>query len=264
MKAFDRALGCISSVKWERNKKSQGNDCKPPCQKLWEIFLTFTFPNLTLLFLNLLHYKTQHMCKLLSCCLMKHSFLLPVRQFLQTWGLHFGLATRAEPWARGTAVVSSKGRSFCYFCTSFSNPVELSKTDQMKAKVRFHVFSPKKSYEKLIFVVCGVTIQLHCHLQCSNHMVQESAIHWKEKIFRSRHSHFRPKAGSGHVLWCIKTFTGCGLWHLPCTQVSQPSICWLRATFCLNLMRLQLAGLVMLKYVSALPCRPLWAICKRD
>lgn len=84
MRAFDRALGCISSVKCERNKKPQGNDCKPPCQKLWEIFLSSTFPNLTLLFLNLLHYKTQHMCKLLSYCLMKHSFLLPVRQFLQT------------------------------------------------------------------------------------------------------------------------------------------------------------------------------------
>lgn len=43
-----------------RETRNQGNDCKPPCQKLWEIFMTFTFPNLTLLFLNLLHYKTAH------------------------------------------------------------------------------------------------------------------------------------------------------------------------------------------------------------
>lgn len=47
----------------------------------------------------------------------------------------------------------------------------------MKAEVRFYLFSPTKSYEKLIFVVCGVTIQLHCHLHCSNHMVQETAVH---------------------------------------------------------------------------------------
>lgn len=36
----------------------------------------------------------------------------------------------------------------------------------MKAVVRFLLFGPEKSYEKLVFVVCGVTIQLCCHLRC--------------------------------------------------------------------------------------------------
>lgn len=124
-------------------------------------------------------YTMKHstMCKVLSCCLMKHNFLLPVRQFLQTWGLHFSLVTRAQPWAQETAAFSSKGLSFCYFCTSFSNPVEFTKTDQMKAMVRFRLFSPIKSYEKLVFVVCGVTVELHCHLCCCNHTVQETLMH---------------------------------------------------------------------------------------
>ena len=119
----------------------------------------------------------QHMCKLLTCCLMKHSFLLPARHFLQIWGLRFGLVMRAQPWAGEAATSSSKGQSFCCFCTSFSNPVEFTKIDQMKAMVRFHHFGPEKSYEKLVFAVCGVTIQLHCHLHCCNHTVQETAMH---------------------------------------------------------------------------------------
>lgn len=47
----------------------------------------------------------------------------------------------------------------------------------MKAMVRFHLFGPENGYEKLVFAVCGVTIQLHCHLHCCNHMVQETAMH---------------------------------------------------------------------------------------
>lgn len=103
--------------------------------------------------------------------------LLPASPFLQAQGLHFALGARAQPWAWETETPSSEGQSFCYFCTSFSNPDEVAKTDQMKAMVNFHLFGPKKSHEKLDFVVCGVTIRLRRHLHCCNHTVQETAVH---------------------------------------------------------------------------------------
>lgn len=46
-----------------------------------------------------------------------------------------------------------------------------------KTMVRFHLYGSEKSHEKLNFAVCDVTIQLHSHLHCCNHMVQETAVH---------------------------------------------------------------------------------------
>lgn len=177
LKGFDRALACDSSAKCVRNKKPQGNDCKPLCQKLWETFQSMSSPNQLrqpLLFLHLLHYKTTHVQ---AAELLVNERLLPASPFLQAWGLHFALGARAQLWAWETETSWSEGQSFCYFCTSFSNSDEVAETEEMKAMVNFHQFGPKKSHEKLDFVVCGVTIRLHRHLHCCNHTVQETAVH---------------------------------------------------------------------------------------